>query len=45
MIQHVHFGHFSKENEITNLKRYMHYYVHCSIIYNSQGMERNLSAH
>ena len=23
----------------TNLKRYMHLYVHCSIVYNSQDME------
>ena len=28
-----------KENENTNLKRYMHLNVHCSIIYNSQDME------
>ena len=29
-------GHISGENN--NLKRYMHTYVHCSTIYNSQGM-------
>ena len=28
-----------KETENAYLKRYMHPYVHCSIIYNSQGME------
>ena len=28
-----------EENKITTLKRYMHSYVHCSIIYNSQDME------
>ena len=32
-------GHSSKENENTNLKRYTHPYVHCSIIYNSHGMK------
>ena len=32
-------GYLSKENENTNSKRYMHPYVHCSIIYNSQDME------
>ena len=32
-------GYFSKENRNTNLKRYMHSYVHCSIICNSQDME------
>ena len=26
-------------NKNANLKRYMHPYVHCSIIYNSQDME------
>jgi len=30
-------GHISGENN--NLKRYMHTHVHCSTIYNSQGME------
>ena len=29
----------SKENENTNLKRYMHPSVHSSIIYNNQDME------
>jgi len=29
----------SKENENTTLKRYMHSYVHCSSIYNSQDMK------
>ena len=29
----------SEENENTNLKRYIHFQVHCSIIYNSQNME------
>ena len=28
-----------KVNKNTNSKRYMHYYVHCSIIYNNQDME------
>ena len=32
-------GYLFKENENTNLKRHMHHYVHCSIIYNSQDME------
>ena len=32
-------GYLSKENENTNLKREMHPYVHCTIIYNSQDME------
>ena len=38
MIQVFHFWVF-KENKNTNLKRYTHLYVHCSIIYNSQDME------
>ena len=29
----------SKENKNSNLKRYMHSHVHCSITYNSQEME------
>ena len=29
----------SEENENTNLKRYMHTYVHYSTIYNSQDVE------
>ena len=32
-------GYFSEENKNTNSKRYVHPYIHCSIIYNSQGME------
>ena len=32
-------GYLSKEYENTNLKRYIHPYVHLSIIYNSQDME------
>ena len=32
-------GYLSKENENTNLKRYVYSYGHCSIIYNSQDME------
>ena len=32
-------GYFFKENKNTNSKRYMHTYVHCSIIYNNQDME------
>jgi len=32
-------GYSSEENKNTNMKRYMHPYVHCSIIYNSQVVE------
>ena len=32
-------GYLLKEYENTNSKRYMHPYVYCSIIYNSQDME------
>ena len=32
-------GYLSEKDENTNLKRYMHSYVHCNIIYNSQDME------
>ena len=32
-------GYLSEENENTNLKRYRHCCVHCSIVYNSQDME------
>ena len=32
------YGYFSEENENTNLERYMHPYVHCSIIYSSQDL-------
>ena len=31
--------HLSEEIENTNLKIYMHLYVHCSVIYNSKDME------
>ena len=29
----------TEENENTNLKRYMHPYIYCSIIYNTQDTE------
>ena len=29
------YGYSSKETQNTNLKRYLHLYVHCSIIYNT----------
>ena len=32
-------GYLPKENENTNLKRHMHPYVYCSIIYNGQDMD------
>ena len=32
-------GYISKETQNTNSKEYMHSYVHCSGIYNSQDME------
>ena len=32
-------GYLSKENKDPNSKIYIHPYVHCSIIYNSQDME------
>ena len=32
-------GYIFKETQNTNLKEYMHPYVHCSIIYNHQDME------
>ena len=38
MIQPFYLWYLSKENENTNLKRYMHFYVHCRIIYSSQNM-------
>ena len=39
-------GYLSKEDENTNLKRYMHSSVHCSIIYLQQPKyEDNLSVH
>ena len=34
-------GYLLKQNGISNLKRYMHPYVHCSITYNSQDVEAN----
>ena len=36
------FGYLSKENKNINSKRYMHPYLHCSIIYISQDRERPL---
>ena len=32
-------GCLSKENKNTNLKRYIHPYVHCCLIHSSQDME------
>ena len=32
-------GYTSQETQNTNLREYMHPYVHCNIIYNSQAME------
>ena len=32
-------GYLSEENENITLKRCMHPYVHCNIIYNSQDMK------
>ena len=32
-------GYLSKETQNTNLKRYMHPYVHCSIIYSNGDTE------
>ena len=29
----------SKENKNTDFKRYMHPYIHCSFVYNSQDIE------
>ena len=31
-------GYLPKEKKNTNLKRYMHLHVHCSIIYNDIGL-------
>ena len=39
MIQHSTFEYFSKKTNTTILKKYMHPYIHWSIIYNSQDME------
>ena len=33
------FRYLPQEYKNTNLKRYMHPYIHCSIVYNSQAME------
>ena len=32
-------GNLSKETQNTNSKEYMHPYVHCNVIYNSQDLE------
>ena len=32
-------GYLPKENKNTNLKRYIHSYIYCNIIYNRQNME------
>ena len=32
-------GNISEETENTNSKEYMHPYIHCNIIYNSQDLE------
>ena len=34
------FGYSSKEIQNTNLKGYMHPYIYCRIIYNSQDVEK-----
>lgn len=39
MIQQVTSGYISEENQNTNSKKYMHQYVHHSIIYHSQDMK------
>ena len=39
MIQYFHYWVFTQENKNTNLTRYMHCYVYCGIIYNSQDTE------
>ena len=33
-------GYLSKENRNTTMKRYTHYHIHCSTIYNSQDREK-----
>ena len=38
-------GHLSKGNKSTKSKRYPHSYVHCSILFNSQDMEKPVSIH
>ena len=35
-------GYLSEGNRTTILKRYLHPYVHCSLIYNSQDMRTTL---
>ena len=45
MIQQFHCWIYVWKNKNTNSERYMHPNVHSSIIYNSQDMEANLSAH
>ena len=45
MIQQLDSGYLSEGNKNTNLKRYQHPHVHCSIIYNSHDMENNLITH
>ena len=32
-------GYLSRENEKTNLKKYMHPHVHCSVMYNGQEID------
>ena len=36
---------YVSEFQNTNLKGYVHPYVHCSIIYNRPAMQANLSVH
>jgi len=45
LIQQLDSGYLSEGNKNTNLKRYQHPHVHCSIIYNSHDMENNLITH
>ena len=33
------FGYISKETQTTNWKKYVHPYVHCSVVYNSRDVE------
>ena len=39
MTQQLYFWEFIEETRNTNSKEYMHPYVHCSVIYNSQGLK------
>ena len=39
MTQQLYFWEFIEETRNTNSKEYMHPYVHCSVIYNSQDLE------